>query len=266
MRSRRTRPRSAARPVAAPGSPGIGRNRRERIPADPPGGAGGRRPRGRVRDLHCRAGAVVAARGGQGRVLRWDRHVRRRADHRTVGGRAAGAVGHGDPVGAAGRCRVHLASRARSGPLQPGGGHLYRRRARTLVRLTHSGWEIFDDPAAMRAEYDKGWPTVLGYYVDHAARPGEDDGAQTWVALLHRRGPSAPQGSVFGYPRFAEHVAFLNRMREAGYLIAAGPLADEDGAGMTILRLPGADRLGHATNLPTKDDARSPAGCSALPS
>ena len=44
-------------------------------------------------------------------------------------------------------------------------------------------------------------------------------------------------------------------MREAGYLIAAGPLADEDGAGMTILRLPGADRLGHATSLATKDDA-----------
>lgn len=127
--------------------------------------------------------------------------------------------------------------------------------AQTLVRLTHSGWETFDDPAAMRAEYDKGWPTVLGYYVEHVARPGEDDGAQTWVALLHRRGPSAPQGSVFDDPRFAEHVAFLNRMREAGYLIAAGPLADEDGAGMTILRLPGADRLGHATNLATKDDA-----------
>ena len=59
--------------------------------------------------------------------------------------------------------------------------------AQTLVRLTHSGWETFDDPAAMRAEYDKGWPAVLGYYVEHVARPGEDDGAQTWVALLHRR-------------------------------------------------------------------------------
>ena len=75
------------------------------------------------------------------------------------------------------------------------------------------------------------------------------------MALLHRRGPSAPQGSVFDDPRFAEHVAFLNRMREAGDLIAAGPLADEDGAGMTILRLPGALWVGHATNLATKDDA-----------
>ncbi len=126
--------------------------------------------------------------------------------------------------------------------------------AQTLVRLTHSGWEIFDDPAAMRAEYDKGWPTVLGAYVEHTASRGEDDGAQTWVALLHRRGPSAPEGSVFDDPRFAEHAAFLNRMRKAGYLIAAGPLADEDGAGMTILRLPGAGQLGHAIILATSDD------------
>src|ERR1700735_2685578 len=127
--------------------------------------------------------------------------------------------------------------------------------AQTLVRLTHSGWEIFDDPDAMRAEYDKGWPTVLGYYVEHVARPGEDDGAQTWVALLHRRGPSAPQGSVFDDPRFAEHVAFLNRMREAGYLIAAGPLADEDGAGMTILRLAGAGPPPHPTTPGTTGGA-----------
>lgn len=97
------------------------------------------------------------------------------------------------------------------------------------------------------------WPLAAGKRV---ARPGEDDGAQTWVALLHRPGPSAPQdGSLFDDPRFAGHVAFLNRMREAGYLIAAGPLADEDGAGMTILRLPGADRLGDAAALATKDDA-----------
>ena len=126
----------------------------------------------------------------------------------------------------------------------------------TLVRVTHSGWESFDDPAAMRAEYDKGWPGVLGAYAEHAARPGEDDGAQTWVALLHRPGPSAPQeGSLFDDPRFPEHVAFLNRMREAGYLVAAGPLADEDGAGMTVLQLPGADQDGHAVLLATRDDA-----------
>jgi uncharacterized protein YciI len=56
-------------------------------------------------------------------------------------------------------------------------------------------------------------------------------------------------------PRFPGHVAFLNRMREAGYLIAAGPLAGEDGASMTILRLPGAGQEGLASVLATSEDA-----------
>ena len=34
--------------------------------------------------------------------------------------------------------------------------------SQTLVRLEHTGWEAFDDPAAARAEYDHGWPLVLG--------------------------------------------------------------------------------------------------------
>jgi uncharacterized protein YciI len=55
-------------------------------------------------------------------------------------------------------------------------------------------------------------------------------------------------------PRFGEHVAFLNRMRDAGYLVLAGPLADADGEGMTVLRLPGRDQLGTATRLATEDD------------
>ena len=86
--------------------------------------------------------------------------------------------------------------------------------------------------------------------------PADDRREQTWVALLHRPGPSAPQdGSVFDDPRFPEHVAFLRRMREVGYLIAAGPLADEDGAGMTVLRLPGAGQEGLAALLAAGDDA-----------
>ena len=78
---------------------------------------------------------------------------------------------------------------------------------------------------------------------------------ETWVALLHRPGPAAPrEGSVFKDPRFTEHIAFLARMREAGYLVAAGPLTDEAGAGMAILRLPGEGQLGEATRLATEDD------------
>ena len=158
--------------------------------------------------------------------------------------------------------------------------------AQTLVTLTHTGWERFADPAEARAEYDQGWPVALGTYRDHVAHhgpdgssprggspeqaspdeasPGEaspagrgpDGGEETWVALLHRPGPAAPEGAaLFGDPRFAEHVAFLTRMRDAGFLVAAGPLTDVPGEGMTILRLPGAGQLGRATDLATKEDS-----------
>jgi uncharacterized protein YciI len=158
--------------------------------------------------------------------------------------------------------------------------------AQTLVTLTHTGWERFADPAETRAEYEQGWPVVLGTYRDHVAHHEQDEssldgsspvdggragdspleggpvdggpgeGGETWVALLHRPGPAAPPGdALFGDPRFAEHVAFLTRMRDAGYLVAAGPLTDVPGEGMTILRLPGADQLGRATELATKEDS-----------
>jgi len=44
-------------------------------------------------------------------------------------------------------------------------------------------------------------------------------------------------------------------MREAGYLIAAGPMTDAAGEGMTILRLPGTGQLARAAMLATEDDA-----------
>ena len=34
----------------------------------------------------------------------------------------------------------------------------------TLVVLEHSGWEAREDPAAVRREYDQGWPRVLDFY------------------------------------------------------------------------------------------------------
>ncbi len=43
-------------------------------------------------------------------------------------------------------------------------------------------------------------------------------------------------------------------MRAAGYLVAAGPLPDSAGEGMTVLRLPGAGQLAAATRLATEDD------------
>ena len=135
----------------------------------------------------------------------------------------------------------------------------------TLVRLEHTGWDAFADPAAARAEYDHGWPLVLDRYREHVCAGGEDHVGDTWVALLHRPGPAAPRtGSLFEDPRFGEHVAFLNRMRDAGYLVLAGPLADADGEGMTILRLPGRDQLGTATRFATEDDASVAGGFLAV--
>jgi uncharacterized protein YciI len=132
----------------------------------------------------------------------------------------------------------------------------------TLVRLEHTGWGAFADPAAARAEYDHGWPLVLDRYRDRVSAGGADD---TWVALLHRPGPAAPRtGSLLEDPRFGEHVAFLHRMRDARYLVAAGPLTDADGEGMTILRLPGPDQLGTATRFATEDDASVAAGFLAV--
>jgi uncharacterized protein YciI len=132
----------------------------------------------------------------------------------------------------------------------------------TLVTLEHTGWEVFADPAAARAEYDQGWPAVLDGYREYAA---EHAAGETWVALLHRPGPDAPAaGTLFEDPRFAGHVAFLHRMLEAGYLVAAGPMPDVAGEGMTILRLPGAGQLGTATRLATEEDASVAGGLLAV--
>lgn len=69
----------------------------------------------------------------------------------------------------------------------------------TLVTLEHTGWEVFADPAAARAEYEQGWAPVLARYAEDAAGAGggHGDGGEafggggdTWVALLHRPGPA----------------------------------------------------------------------------
>jgi uncharacterized protein YciI len=130
-----------------------------------------------------------------------------------------------------------------------------READQTLVVLEHAGWEAFDDPTAAREEYNHGWPRVLGRYQDAAAQ-GADTPGDTWVALMHRPGPNAPsEGSIFEDPRFGEHAEFLSRMHQEGYLVAAGPMLDELGAGMTILRLPGEGRLEEAAFLATEEDA-----------
>jgi uncharacterized protein YciI len=128
--------------------------------------------------------------------------------------------------------------------------------AQTLVVIVHAGWEVFADPVAARAEYDHGWPEVLRLYQEFAdsQEPAAGDGGHVWVALLHRPGPAAADGPVFAQPQFLEHVGFLGRMADSGYLVAAGPLTDTDGEGMTILRVPGPDGLAEATRLATQED------------
>jgi uncharacterized protein YciI len=76
-----------------------------------------------------------------------------------------------------------------------------------------------------------------------------------WYALMHRPGPALPDGtSIFATPEFGEHVAFLNRMKQRGLLVAAGPLTDEDGAGMTVLRVTSDHGDVDVEELATTDD------------
>lgn len=107
-----------------------------------------------------------------------------------------------------------------------------------------------------RDEYSGGWPTVLARYAENRGADEPAEPAQaTWVALMHSPGPTAPAGSLFEDSRFAGHVAFLNQMQEAGYLVAAGPMVGQEGSGMTILRLPGDARMDEAQELAESDAA-----------
>ena len=121
----------------------------------------------------------------------------------------------------------------------------------TIVTLTHSGWERLAAPEAARQEYDRGWPHVLAGFAGRlvTVAPGEpgneheelssSDGGEEWFALHHRAGPALADGeSVFGHPLFAEHVAFLRRLRGRGWLVAAGPVDAAHGTGMAVVRVP----------------------------
>ena len=128
----------------------------------------------------------------------------------------------------------------------------------TLVTLVHSGWEVYKNPLELRNNYGSGWVTVMGAYTaagSESADDGDDEPA-TWAALLFT--PADGQGAaVFEDERFAGHVAFLNEMGEAGYLVAAGPMLDHDGTGMTILKLPGEGRLEEIEQLAKTDTSVS---------
>src|SRR4051794_952595 len=128
----------------------------------------------------------------------------------------------------------------------------------TLVTLVHRGWEVFADPRAAREEYDQGWPGVLSGFgrtvAETAAGAATEAGQDTWVALLHTPAVEPGEG-VFGDERFPQHVAFLQRMQIAGYLVAAGTFGDASGAGMTILRLPAPHGVEEARRLAESDES-----------
>jgi uncharacterized protein YciI/uncharacterized protein YndB with AHSA1/START domain len=124
----------------------------------------------------------------------------------------------------------------------------------TLVTLAHSGWEAYEDSVAARNEYMGGWPSVLALFAGAAAGGDHEQEPEpaTWAALFFS--PADGQGAaVFEDERFGGHIAFLNEMDEAGYLMAAGPLLDEDGSGMTVLKLPGEDRIDDIERLASED-------------
>ncbi len=138
----------------------------------------------------------------------------------------------------------------------------------TDVALEHSGWGSDAAAAAEHADYAQGWPRVLEHYraqFPPPSEPADIEPADTWVALLHTPGPEAPRDRpLFADPRFGEHTAFLQRMSDRGYLVAAGPFAAADGSGMTILRLPGPDRLAEAAGLATLEDGAVASGLLAV--
>jgi uncharacterized protein YciI len=114
---------------------------------------------------------------------------------------------------------------------------------RTLVRLTHTGWEVFAEPFAAREEYRGGWIGVLDSY--RGALPASSDEDQdVWLILESTPGLAAEE-SVFAHPLFAEHLVFIDKLKADGVLVAAGPLPDSSGHGQTIIRVPASEAAGY---------------------
>jgi uncharacterized protein YciI len=83
-----------------------------------------------------------------------------------------------------------------------------------------------------------------------------------WYALLHTAGPAVGTGQrVFEHPGIGEHLAFLRQLAAAGVLVAAGPLTDADGDGLTVIE---AESLEHARRLAEQQDASVRAGVLAV--
>ncbi|WP_426561012.1 SRPBCC domain-containing protein [Angustibacter sp. McL0619] len=128
----------------------------------------------------------------------------------------------------------------------------------TVVRLLHTGWERLAEPQRAADSYAHGWVAVVDCYGDRVGTgDGQADGApaEEWFVLEHRPGPAAQVGTpLFQQPLFAEHIAFLGRLADGGLLVAAGPLPDEVGSGMAVVRVPARASGVDVRTLATTDD------------
>jgi uncharacterized protein YciI len=76
---------------------------------------------------------------------------------------------------------------------------------------------------------------------------GRAPGPAQWQVLLHTPGPRwDPDRHAGEQPGIEQHYAFVAGLLERGLLVAAGPLRDVDGHGMTVARFPSLDAAEHA--------------------
>ncbi|WP_340540400.1 SRPBCC domain-containing protein [Nocardioides sp. GXZ039] len=127
----------------------------------------------------------------------------------------------------------------------------------TLVTLEHDGWEVYADPAAARAEYAGGWLGVLDRFAE--AGPADPARGELWLVLEHTAA-SGRAGTVFADPDFPRHLAFLRTLADRGLLVAAGPLPDQPGNGMAIVRASDAATAADVVVAAQRDDGSVVAG------
>jgi len=63
------------------------------------------------------------------------------------------------------------------------------------------------------------------------------DPTELWFLLQHSPGAATPPSGVFASPDFGLHVQFLRSLMADGVLVAGGPLPDQPGAGLTVVRV-----------------------------
>jgi uncharacterized protein YciI len=83
-----------------------------------------------------------------------------------------------------------------------------------------------------------------------------------WQVLLHTPGPRwDPARRAGEQPGIEQHYAFVAGLLERGRLVAAGPLRDLDGHGMTVTRFPSH---GAAERAATREDQSVAGGLLAV--